>query len=255
MLNYQDNSQFSLHRSQQRLEKAKRILGEAVVYRILAFALYLLGANTQALVAFLKMPRDTIKSLIGRVTTEGLPALEDRRRKTSTFVPQSQTPTKEPKLIVEAEHLTLHFSGDWKMQIPRRNKFQCRTVLLSMLSAGLLRREAVTEALQLSTERTRKLKTALFKNDVHAVIDQRRGQQRHYRVTSEVKAELIKQYVLNLSRETSTSSQQLSNDIRQRCELELAPRTIRFHVVRMGLKHLKTSLPPLLDAVKKISNA
>lgn len=255
MINYQDNLQFSPHRSQQRLKKVKRILGQAVAYRILAFALYLLGANVQVLAAFLKMPRDTVKSLIDRVATEGLPALEDRRRKTSTFVPQPRRQTEELKLVLEEEHLTIHFSGDWKMQIPRRNKFQCRTILLSILAAGLLRTEAVAEALKLSTERTRKLKTALFKNDVHAVIDQRRGQQQHYRMRSEVKAELIQQYVLNLNSETSTSSRKLSNDLRQRCEVDLAPRTIRLHVVRMGLKHLKTSLPPLLQGVKKTSNA
>lgn len=255
MINYQDNPQFSLHRSQQRLEKAKLILGEAVVYRILTFALYLLGANVQALAAFLKMPHDTVKSLIDRVITEGLSALEDRRRKTPTFVSQPCTPTEKPKLTVEAEHLTLHFYGERKMKIPRRNKFQCRTVLLSMLPAGLLRREAVAEALELSTERTRKLKTALFKNDVHAVIDQRRGQQRDYRMTSRVKAELIQQYVLNLNSETSTSSRQLSNDLHQRCELDLVARTIRLHVSRMGLKHLKASLSLLLHGIKKTSNA
>jgi len=254
MINYQNNLHFSLNRSQQRLEKAKRILGQAVVYRILACALYLLGANVQALAAFLKMPHDTIKSFLDRVATEGLSALEDRRRKKSTFIPQPRASTGEAKLVLEAEHVTLHLSGDWKMQIPRRNQFQCRAVLLSMLAAKLLRREAVAEALKLSPERTRKLKTALFKNDVHALIDQRRGQQRHYRMRSEVKAELIQQYVLNLSSETSTSSRHLSNDLRQRCKLDLAPRTIRLHIVRMGLKHLKTSLPLLLQAVKKTSN-
>lgn len=251
MINYQDNPQFSLHRSQQRLEKAKGILGEAVVSKILAFALYLLGANVQALAGFLKMPLDTVKSLIDRVSTEGLPALEDRRQKTSTFVGQPRRTKENPTLTVEAEHLALHFNGEWKMQVPRRNKLQCRTVLLTMLDANLLAREEVAKALQLSTERTRKLKTALFKNDVHALIDQRRGQQKDYRMMSEVQAELIQQYVLNLNSEKSTSSLRLSNDLRQRCELDLVPRTIRFHVVKMGLKQLKTSLPSLLHGEKK----
>lgn len=251
MINYQDTAQFSLHRSQQRLEKAKRILGEAVVSKILVFALYLLGANVHALAGFLKMPLDTVKSLIDRVLTEGLPALEDRRRKTSTFVGQPQRTKEKPTLTVEAEHLTLHFNGKWKMQIPRRNKLQCRIVLLTTLAANFLGREEVAKALQLSVERTRKLKTALFKNDVHAVIDQRRGQQKDYRMVSEVQAELIQQYVLNLNSEKSTSSLQLRDDLHQRCELDLAPRTIRLHVIKMGLKQLKTSLPSLLHGEKK----
>ena len=41
MLNFHGYSEFSLHRSQRRLEKAERILGKRVVQRILAFALYL----------------------------------------------------------------------------------------------------------------------------------------------------------------------------------------------------------------------
>ncbi|MCP4256768.1 MAG: hypothetical protein GY774_04475 [Planctomycetes bacterium] len=255
MINYQLNPQFSLYRSQKRLEKAKHFLGQAVVYKILAFALYLLGANVKALANFLKMPHDTIKSLIDRITKQGLPALADRRRKTSIFAPQPRTTAEKPELTVEAETLTLHFNRKWEMQIPLRNKFQCRTVLLSMLAAGLLTKEAVAKALQLSTERTRKLKTALFKNDVNALIDQRRGQKKDYRMTSEVKAELIQQFVLNLSSETSTSSEQLSNDLSQRCEFDLVPRTIRLHVARLGLKHLKSSLASLLHSVKKNSNA
>jgi hypothetical protein len=255
MLNYQEYPRFSLHRSRQRLEKANRILGQPMVRRILAFALYLLGANVQSLAGFLKVPHDTIKSVIDRVATEGLPAFEDRRRTASTFVAQSAMLTEESKLVVEDELVTVYFGGERKIRIPRRNKFQCRTVLLTMLDSGVLGKEIVAEALELSTERTRKLKTALFKNDVHAVMDQRRGQQVHYRITSEIQAELIQQYVLNLNSRTSTSSQQLSKDLHQRCELELSPRTIRLHVVRMGLENLRISLPHLLQDLKKTLEA
>ena len=255
MVNYQDNPQFSFKRSQKRMIKAKRILGQALVNKIIAFALYLLGANIQTLATFLKMPRDTVKSLIDRIDKEGLPAFEDRRHqnKRSAIAVNSnnQTQAIEAEILVESENITISINDKLRIQIPRVNKFQCRTVLLTMLDASLFKKELVADVLQLSTERTRKLKTALYKNDVHALIDKRCGQKIEYRMTPEAKAELLQQYVLNLSRETNTSSEQLKNDLNKRCKINISSRTIRIYVDRMGLKHLKKSLPELLRMEKK----
>jgi len=259
MMNYQDNPQFSFKRSQKRMVKAKRILGQALVNKIIAFALYLLGANIQSLATFLKMPRDTVKSLIDRIDQEGLPAFEDRRHKNKSSTVNSNhqtqitqtTQTIEAELLVEPENITIHFNDNLRIKIPRVNKFQCRTVLLTMLDASFFKKELVADVLQLSAERTRKLKAALYKNDVHALIDKRCGQKIEYRMTSEAKAELLQQYVLNLSRETNTSSEQLKNDLNKRCKINLSSRTIRLYVDRMGLKHLKHSLPVLLRMEKK----
>lgn len=237
--------------SQKRLEKANSLLGAGVVARILAFALYLLGANRSALAQYVGLPLDTLKSLLQRMLKDGLPALEDRRRKSSTFLPHAPVPQPEPKLVIGEDTLVVHLDPERKITMPRHNPIQCRAVLLTMLDARLLGLEEVADGIGLSTERARKLKAKLLENDLDALIDQRRGQQRDYRVTPEVKAEIIQQYILNLQTNAGTSAEQLRDDLDERCQIKLAPRTIGLHVAKLALQRIRGSLPELLATLKK----
>lgn len=251
MMNCRELPPLSSKASEQRMERAKRILGAQVVARILAVALYLMGANRKALAERLGMPLETIKSLMQRTFRDGLPALEDRRRKGSTFMPHEAAPPSPIQLRIEDANVIVEFDEARWIKLPRDHPVQCRTFLLTLLDAKLLGLEEVAQALGLSTERTRKLRIKLADNGVHAVLDQRRGQQQDYRMTPEVKAELIQQFVLNLQTRAGTSSRQLTEDLRKRCQIAVAERTIRQHMVTLGLSDLRKSLPDLLDAVKK----
>lgn len=252
MINYHYNADFSLQNSQKRIEKAKSILGPLVVSRIIAFALYILGANRNALAKFLNIPVDTIKSLIKRTNEKGLNALEDQRHKTSSFLPTQTVKSEKPKLIVHTDKLIIYFNGeDQKIELKRENKIQCKTVLLTLLADGLLSYDKVAEALELSFDRIKKLKAKMCQDDVVSLIDQRKGQQKDYLVSAEVKAELIQQFVLNLSNGLSTSSHTLSDDLLERCQIQLAQRTIRLYLDKLGLKQIRQTLPSLLEDQKK----
>ena len=252
MLNFQGYSEFSLHRSQQRLEKADRILGKRVVRRILAFALYLFGADFQVIAQILAIPQNTVKSRLRRLWSEGLVSFEDRRRKASAFLPVAETDERpSPRVSMANEFINVTWAENEILKIPKKNTIQCRTVLLTLLAAKILGRDEVAQALGVSPERTRKLKTALIKHDVAALIDQRRGQQHDYQVTPQLKAEMIQQFFLNISTGVSTSSQRLSDDLKERCQTDLDPRIIRIHLVKLGLPEIRDTLPKLLRGVKK----
>ena len=255
MLDCRDLPQLSYERSQKRLERATSVLGAKVVTRLLAFSLYLLGANRDALAGCLEIRLEALKSLVKRCFSDGVSALEDRRRGFSTFLP-SQAPAAElkPKLSLEPETVVIEFDEGTRIRIPLRNRIQCRTVLLTMAGSKLLSVDEVADVLGLSAERVRKLKTKLAQHDVvEGLVDQRSGQQRDYRVTPKVKAELIQQYVVNLQTEGHTSSEKLKDDLRNRCNIEIASRTIRLHVAKLGLPLIRDSLPQLLSEVKKTS--
>ena len=66
MLDCRDLPQLSYERSQKRLERATGVLGAKVVTRLLAFSLYLLGANRDALAGCLGIRLETLKSLVKR---------------------------------------------------------------------------------------------------------------------------------------------------------------------------------------------
>jgi len=256
MSNRRDIPSMTIVSSQKRLEQAKMAFGATAVTRIISLALYLLGANLRELSAFVGTPLDTIKTLAQRTLRDGLPALEDRRRKRSDFLPINETRPLSCQLLFEEDAFVVVLNGEKRIALSRRNPTQCRTVLLTLLEANLLDIEEVSRAIGLSPERTRKLRAALVREDVEALLDKRRGQQRDYLFTSEVKSELVQQFVVNALSGWPTSGQAIAEELQQRCEIEVSERSVRLYLNKLGLPKLKESLPTLLaDQKKRSSNS
>ncbi len=184
-------SVFSFPLSQRRQQRAVHVLGETVVHRLLCFALYLLGVNRRAIGEALGIPSETAKSIIKAVGKEGLPALEDRRRRVSDFLPQAPVALAPVSLSLTGEHIIVDFGAmDRRLQIPRQNERQARAVLLSLLNNRLLPKDQVAKAIGLSVAHTIALSQRLNNKGIGVLIDKRRGQQSDYRVTPQVKAEV-----------------------------------------------------------------
>jgi transposase len=237
------------------MENAVAALGSAATNRIITLALYLLGADLRQLAEFVETRMDTVKALAKRALRDGLPALEDRRCKKSTFLPREQVQrTVSCKLQVEDEAFIIEFEGSSSIRLLRRHRSHCRTVLLTMLGAGLLKIDDVAPALELSHERTRKLQKQLEQEGVDAVLDKRRGQQQDYKFTPEIKSELILQFTINAVSGRRTSGRVVAEDLQKRCEIELSERSVRMHLDKLGLSRIADSLPGLLEAEKKTSS-
>ncbi len=132
---------FSAALQQQRVRQAQGILGEKVVDRILCFALYLLGFERSSIAELTGCPAGTVRSIVRAVLHGGVPAFEDRRRRSSTFLPQQQP--KQPNRMVitvgrQEQGVNVDFEGMGGIQIPRENSLQARVVLLTLLNNGLV---------------------------------------------------------------------------------------------------------------------
>jgi len=250
-----ENLTFSERLRRQRMAQAEALLGAKVVHRILAYALFLLGCTRSVIASFVGMPPGTVRSLVLAMHKRGLPALEDQRAKTSSFK-AAAPPEIKPSIEAGEGCVRVQLGvGNLGIDIPDSNAVQKRVVLLTLLQNGLLGPSQVAEALELSTDRTGKLARALQRDDVEAILDHRRGQQKDWRFTPEIKAELIQQYVLDTVEQGRTSGVQLAQHLNERCQIELSPRSILHHVSALGLSLIKTSLPAhLADLKKKRSN-
>lgn len=239
--------------SKNRMNRALNIFSEAVIKRVLCFALYLLGATRNSIAKQLVMPTESAKTLIKNIYHNGLPALEDRRYSRSAFLPQKVSePSFKITTSFDKEFLWLDFGIEQKkFKIPLHNKLQIRTILLTMLDSKILTTKQVAELLELSSAQTMVIAKDLKENDVDGLLDQRQGQQQDYVFTLEAKAEVIQQFSANAAVGTKTSSEVLAKDIRLRCGLDLSPRTIRFHMDKLGLSKLKQTLPELIESLKK----
>jgi hypothetical protein len=235
-----------------RLAQAKAIMGEKVTQKLLAFALFLLGATRNSIAAYLSMPEGTLRSLIFAIYKRGLPAIEDQRSKTSSFKlpPPTITPRREkPGTCVGGK---IELPG-FTIELPDKNKVQQRIVLLTLLQNDVLKLKEVAVLLNLSEDRTMKLVHKLRREDVTGILDQRRGQQKEYLFTPQIKSEIIQQFVLDIVSQGKISGELLAQHLRERCSLELSPRSILYHISAMGLPQLKNSLSNYLESLKKKS--
>ena len=241
--------------SQKRIQQAVSILGERVVGRFLAFALYLLGVRRSTVAETVDMPVETLKTFIKAVLRDGISALEDRRRRASSRRPQPAA-VSQPSVQLSRQDECISVDlvgGGHLMEIPTHNRLQLRSVLLSMFNSGLVSARAVADQIGVSSVHVRNMAHKLSEGDVNALIDKREGQKQDYLVTSGVKGELIQQFTVDLLVHGQTSGRKLSEELRRRRGITVADRTVRYHVSNLGLNQIKETLPDLFDTVKKTS--
>lgn len=256
MINYQEDLDFSKLRSTKRLAIARKLLGERVVSRMIALALYLLGGERQAVADFLKIPLDTLKSFFKRANSEGIAALQDGRRKQPLEKEEKPKEKRElsdkATLAFEGDQMVVSFEGGRQdLRIRRANSVQCKTLLLTLWKNRVIPLKEAAGAMGISKDHFRKMSGKLDKEDVGGLMDQRKGQQQEYRVGAEQKAQLIQQFVIDLTTLGKTSSGQLANHLNERCQMELSSRTIRLHLNKLGLSLVKDSLLKFLQKAKK----
>lgn len=244
---------FSKTHCDKRLNRAHQTFGIKTVTRIIGFTLFLLGAKREDIAQHLKIPLGTFLSFLTRIDQYGLMAFQDRRRLAPTPAAKPKTQPAKACVALTEDTLTLELPDNILISIPRQNRLQCKTILLTFVNNGLLTAEEVADILKLSERHTRDLETKLNEGDVYALIDKRQGQLQDYRFTPEIKAELIQQVAANAITGTSTSSRAISQQIKERCNLVLPDRSVRLHMNKLGLPKLSHSLPALVEAFKKNS--
>ena len=134
--------------AQRRMHKAISVFGAEAPQRILAFAWYLQGVETQDIAQAVSLPVDTVNGLFKRLFRDGLPALEDRRCSTSAFLPPAPVTEASPaaQIGLDAEQIEVSVPS-MHLRLNRNDPLQCRLTLLVLLEHGCVETAAVAEAL------------------------------------------------------------------------------------------------------------
>ena len=250
---------FSPKQSQKRIDRALKVLPAKVLKRILCFSLFLLGAKCKAIASLMEMPEETVKTGISKVMKEGFSAFRDRRQTENKCDLQASNPREESKItaLVEEKFCTIVFGGMGQiLKILRNHKVHLRTVLLSLLNSGLLSMQSVAFALGLTQAHCRELSESLIVDGVkNVLIDKRKGQMRDFRFGPSAKAELIQNFAARTVTGHRVSSQTLAEIINESLQATytISPRTVRWHINKLGLMGIKKTLPELVNSLKKKS--
>jgi hypothetical protein len=246
---------FSPIQSQKRIERALRVLPSQVLKRILLFALYLLGARLNNIASVVEMPKESVKTTINRVMRDGLSAFYDRRQSVETYGWQLLPPPQEPQasVLVKEDYCAITFGNmNHQLKIQRNYQVYLRTILLSLLQVNLLAVHTVSSILGITAAHCRELAAKLVNYGVTEVlVDKRKGQKQDFRFDLSVKAELIQQFAARAVTGYPTSSQALTKIINDTQKTAISPRTVRWHMNKLGLTQIKKTLPELFETLKK----
>ena len=109
-------------------------------------------------------------------------------------------------------------------------------------------------ALGLTQAHCRELSESLIADGVkNVLIDKRKGQMRDFRFGPSAKAELIQNFAARTVTGHRVSSQTLAEIINESLQATytISPRTVRWHINKLGLMGIKKTLPELVNSLKK----
>lgn len=246
--------EFSPIKSEERIKRTLRVFPKGLLMRLLAFGLHLLGVRRKVVAALVGMPEESVKTVVRLATSEGFPALRDRRRSDGALVAKT---TSSPRITARREgKLYVVEIGPNRncLRIPVTFHIQARTVLLSLVNAGLLSVQEAASTLGIHASHCRELARKLARHDVEdSLVDKRQGQKQDYLVGPEQKAEIIQQLAARAITQKSMSSADLADAVNERLQAGVSARTVRWHIRKLGLSHIKKTLPALIEALKKTS--
>jgi hypothetical protein len=250
------NVEFSPQKSAERINRALQVFPKGALMRLLAFTLHLLGVRRQVVASLLGMPEESVKTVSRLVMRDGFPALRDRRRSEKGPVAEAVSSPVAVTARREGEWYIVEFGVDGNsLRIPVAFSVQARTVLLSLVNAGLLSVQETARVLGIHPGHCRELSKKLKGQDVDkSLIDKREGLKKDYLFTPEVKSELILQFAVNALSGWPTSGRAISEELHQRCGIEVSERSVRLYLKKLGLSRIADALPELLDAQKKTSS-
>jgi len=250
---------FSPSHSHKRIKKALLILPELVLKKMLFFSLYLLGARIGAIASLVGMPEESGKTVIKRISKGGLPALGDRRQSAKAYeyqLPHPVIQSQKMSVITEGDScLITFFDSEQQIKILRKHRVQLRSVILTLLQAGLISAQMASSALGITAAHCLDLSEKLLNEDVAEVLlDKRKGQTNDFLVDPQVKAELVQQFAARSIAGYSVSGKALAEAVNDNLQTAISDRAIRWHMKKLGLMEIKKSLPKLVKSLKKTSN-
>jgi hypothetical protein len=249
------NVEFSPEKSAERIGRALQVFPERLLMRVMAFALHLMGARRSAVASLVEMPEESVKTAVRVVLRDGFAALRDRRESQANSV-SAPAPVAPITVSADANALVVDFGGRGRLDMSTAHSVQARTVVLSLVNAGVVSVPQAAAALGLSGTHCRQLAHKLARLDVvEALVDKRAGQKRDYRVGPEHIAEIIQQVVARTVTGHSTSSEVVAQQVNARTPTPVSARTVRWHMRKLRLNHITRTLPELIAALKKTPNA
>jgi len=227
----------SLALGKRRLEKAAKVLGKDVLHRLIIFVLYVLGFNRELIAKLFGYQVSGIKTLVDRVLSNGLAGFYDHRK---TKITREEKPNI---IIADTENSKQISIFEAVISIPKDDLLAKKIISVTLAEAGLISNHEGAEILDYTPQAFGRLRKRYRLKGSTGLIDQRQGQKSDYKVTPEVKAEMIYQICTKVMKEVPFSSEDIWAAINEYFpERKISPRTVRYHLTQWGFPKIKKKL-------------
>lgn len=227
----------SLSHGENRLEKAAQTLGKDVTKRLVIFALYILGFNRELIAKLFGYQVAGVKTLVDRILISGLEGFYDHRKskivnEQASSVVIADTEKHKEISILEAV-----------IAIPKNDILARKIISVTLAETGFLSNVEGAKILDYTPQAFGRLRDKYRLQGSSGLIDQRQGQKSDYKVTPEVKAEILFQICTKVRENTTFSSEDVSTALNE-CfpESKISPRTVRYHLNQLGFQHFRRKL-------------
>ncbi len=240
--------------SEERLKKAAFIFGEKVLINLFCLCLYLLGVKRSSIGECLSLSVNTVRAKMRTFLTDGITSLSDRRKGKNKHHSELEYKAKNDrkKIILKQKQETITIKiGEMAISIPARNKLQVRTIIITLVENKIITKTKAAEILNFSSAHVGYLCKVLKDKDVHCFVDQRKGTQQDRKFTPTVKSELIKIFAVNNLIGKKTSGKEIGEELETIFKSTFSERSVRYHMQKLGLNNIKSSLQEKYEAKKK----
>jgi len=228
-------------KGQKRLDQAIDSLGNDVVHKILGFSLYILGFPYDYISSNVGISEPGLKTFIKDVCQNGVQRFLDKRKKAAYSIPPKDFPVAAPpKTTVEysdigENHVQFKLTGPISLRLHKDDIIGKKLLSLLFLDAGLLRQKDVANLLDCRRLSVYKNHQKFNSLGTKGLLDNREGQKRDYKVDSEVKGEIIKEYLLSIFSNEVPTKTTISNSLKERFSKDYSERSVASHLKKLGL--------------------
>lgn len=227
----------SLSHGENRLEKATQTLGKDVMKRLIIFVLYTLGFNRELIAKLFGYQVSGVKTLVDRILINGLEGFCDHRK---SKIVNEKTPSV---VIADTEkHKEINIS-EAVIAVPKDDILARKIISVALAETGFLSNLEGAKILDYTPQAFGRLREKYRLQGSSGLIDRRQGQKSDYKVTPEVKAEILLQICTKVRENTTFSSEDISMALNE-CfpESKISPRTVRYHLNQLGFQHFRRKL-------------
>ena len=192
----------SYTKAQSRISQSNTYIGSDVTARMLRYSLYTLGFSYRFISKNLNISEAGLKTLVQEVHKKGIIRLLDKRKVEISSASSDTTKQSIPEGIgrtIETsetgEYNEFHFNAPLSIKLKKTDKLSKKVLTSILVNAGALKQIDAAKTLNCNRLAVNSNCKKFKAEGAEGLIDKRIGQRSDYKITSEVKYDIIKEYL------------------------------------------------------------